>query len=228
MTVFILSKKLSFPPPQFADHSGLLAVGGDLSPDRLLNAYQKGIFPWFSEGEPILWWSPDPRLVLYPNEFHISKSLKKILNKNLFKITMDMAFKDVICACADLKRKKQRGTWITDEMISAYCRLHDMGFAHSVEAWENNLLVGGLYGVSLGGAFFGESMFTHVSNASKVAFVILVEFLKKYSFDIIDCQIKTKHLTSFGAREIPRKIFLSELEISLNKTTRLGTWKDFL
>jgi len=208
MPVFTLSKRLSFPPPHLAIKEGLLAVGGDLSPERLLLAYRNGIFPWYSKGEPILWWSPDPRLVLYPDELRISRSLHKVIRRNVFQMTFDEAFDAVIEACAEAKRSYGEGTWITDEMKAAYCELHRQGYAHSVEAWQDGKMVGGLYGIAIRRAFFGESMFSHVSNASKVAFVTLVENLKRLNFIIIDCQVKTDHLIRFGAREIPRKLFL--------------------
>jgi leucyl/phenylalanyl-tRNA--protein transferase len=217
MPVFTLSDRLSFPPPHLAIQEGLLAVGGDLSVERLILAYRSGIFPWYSKGEPILWWSPDPRLVLYPSELRISKSLQKVIKRRLFQITVNKAFDAVIQGCADVKRSYGEGTWITDEMKSAYCRLHRYGYAHSIEAWQENELVGGLYGVALGHAFFGESMFSRVSNASKVAFVTFVEILKELKFDLIDCQVKTDHLIRFGAREIPRKKFLEQLEKAIGK-----------
>jgi leucyl/phenylalanyl-tRNA---protein transferase len=217
MPVFTLSKRLTFPPPRLAIEEGLLAVGGDLSVERLLLAYRSGIFPWYSKGEPILWWSPDPRLVLYPAELRISKSLSKVIKRQLFHITIDKSFDAVIQACAEIKRSYGEGTWITDEMKAAYCELHRRGYAHSVEAWQNKNLVGGLYGVAIGRAFFGESMFSQVSNASKVAFVALVEILKRLKFELIDCQVKTDHLIRFGAREIPRKKFLEQLEKAIGK-----------
>ena len=212
MPVFTLSNKLSFPPPHLAIKEGLLAVGGDLSPERLILAYRNGIFPWYSPGEPILWWSPDPRLVLYPDELRISTSLRKVIKRKRFQITYDKAFDAVIQACAEAKRAYGEGTWITDEMKAAYCALHGQGHAHSVEAWQGERLVGGLYGISIGRVFFGESMFSQVSNASKVAFVTLVENLKRLRFKLIDCQVRTDHLIRFGAREIPRKTFLEQLE----------------
>lgn len=188
-----------------------MAVGGDLTVDRLISAYRSGIFPWYAEGDPILWWSPDPRLVLYPEELRISKSLKRVIKKDIFRITFDRAFEAVIEGCAETKRSYGEGTWITDEMKDAYCRLHRHGYAHSVEAWQADKLVGGLYGVMLGRAFFGESMFSRVSNSSKVAFVRLVQNLKRMRVKLIDCQVKTDHLMRFGAREIPRKVFLEQL-----------------
>lgn len=216
MPVYLLDERIAFPPPHLATDQGLLAVGGDLSIDRLLLAYRLGIFPWFSDNEPILWWSPDPRLVLYPEELHIPKSLLKILKRDAFEVTLDTAFDKVIHSCAAIRRKNNEGTWITKEMIDAYIRLHKIGVAHSAEAWFNGKLAGGLYGVSLDRCFFGESMFSHISNASKVAFVKLVEHLNCLSFHMIDCQVTTEHLKQFGAREIPRDQFLKELALCLS------------
>ena len=224
MPVFLLSDTIEFPPPHLASEDGLLAAGGDLSQKRLLLAYRMGIFPWFSNNEPVLWWSPDPRLVLYPREIKISKTLKKIIKKNMFSVTMDLAFNEVINQCAQVRLQKNQGTWIVKEMIDAYCSLHESGFAHSVEVWLQGDLVGGLYGVSLGRCFFGESMFTLVSNASNVGLVKLVEHLKELSFDMIDCQVPTAHLTRFGARQIPRIRFLNQLEKSLKAPTWKGKW----
>ncbi|BBO72801.1 leucyl/phenylalanyl-tRNA--protein transferase [Desulfosarcina widdelii] len=211
MPVFALSDRLSFPPPHLAIKEGLLAVGGDLSVERLLLAYRSGIFPWYSEGEPILWWSPDPRLVLYPDELKISRSLRKVIKRKRFHITFDQDFEAVITGCAEAKRSYGEGTWITEEMKSAYIELHHLGYAHSVEAWQEEKLVGGLYGIAMGRAFFGESMFSRVSNASKVAFVSLVQTLQKKHFTIIDCQVRTDHLMRFGAREVTRKVFFEQL-----------------
>jgi leucyl/phenylalanyl-tRNA--protein transferase len=209
MPVFVLSERLEFPPPHLARQDGLLAIGGDLSRKRLLLAYQMGIFPWFSEGEPILWWSPDPRLVLYPDELRVSRSLKKVIKKGRFRVTVDRAFERVITACAASRLKSNEGTWIVGDMIAAYCNIHESGFAHSVEAWYGDELAGGLYGVSLGAGFFGESMFTRISDASKVAFVMLVEYLQRRSCIIVDCQVKTDHLIRFGARDPEAAIFAS-------------------
>jgi len=225
MTIFRLTETIAFPPPHLADKDGLLAVGGDLSQERLLLAYQLGIFPWFLEGEPYLWWSPDPRLILYPEELVISKSLRKTIKQDTFQITFDSAFHQVIQSCAYTRLKKNEDTWIVQEMIDAYCNLHTSGYAHSVEAWINGKLEGGLYGVALGKCFFGESMFSNKSNASKVAFVHLVEHLKKKSYKMIDCQVTTAHLKRFGAREIPREIFLKQLERATNWPTDNRTWK---
>ena len=224
MTVFLLTDKIVFPPPHLASGEGLLAIGGDLSRERLLLAYRMGIFPWFSDDEPILWWSPDPRLVLYPREIRISKTLKKIIRKGVFTVTVDSAFVRVINQCAQIRLENNQGTWIVEDMIDVYCKLHESGFAHSVEAWRQGELAGGLYGVSLGRCFFGESMFTRVSNASNVALVTLVEYLNKLSFDMLDCQLTTKHLLRFGAREIPRARFLKQLEESLKAPTKKGKW----
>jgi len=224
MPVYQLSEDLVFPSPHLASKEGLLAVGGDLTHNRLLLAYSLGIFPWYSEGEPILWWSPDPRLVLYPNELKISKSLDKVIKKDRFKVTMDCAFERVIKDCARIRLENREGTWIVDEMVKAYCSLHESGFAHSIEAWAGDRLAGGLYGVSLGKCFFGESMFTRISNASKVAFVVLVNHLKSQGFAMIDCQITTGHLTRFGAREISRARYLDELDQALKAGTLKGKW----
>ncbi len=224
MPVYLLSDNLIFPSPQLAPQEGLLAVGGDLSQERLLLAYRMGIFPWYSKDEPIMWWSPDPRLVLYPSELKVSKSLNNTIKKRPFQVTVDQAFESVIKACAQSRTRMQEGTWIVNDMIAAYCNLHESGLAHSVETWQAGKLTGGLYGVSLGKCFFGESMFTRTSNASKVAFVALVELLKTLNFNLIDCQVTTAHLLSFGAREIPRTRFLKELEKSLESTTIKNKW----
>ncbi|WP_029519952.1 leucyl/phenylalanyl-tRNA--protein transferase [Persephonella sp. IF05-L8] len=206
-----------FPDPYNAPRDYPLAIGGDLSPERLIFAYSLGIFPWYSEDEPILWWSPDPRMVLFPDELKISRSLKKVLKNKGFEVRFNTAFEDVIKNCATVKRKGQDGTWLTPEMIEAYIRLHKLGFAHSVETYLDGKLVGGLYGVAIGGVFFGESMFHKVSDASKVAFVHLVKRLKEKGFDIIDCQQSTPHMARFGAREIPRKEFLDIISKSIHK-----------
>ena len=225
MPVFLLSDAMEFPPPHLAARDGLLAVGGDLSVKRLIFAYRMGIFPWFSEGDPILWWSPDPRLVLYPNEIKISKTLKKIIKKKTFNVTMDLAFNEVINQCAQARLQNNQGTWLVKDMIDAYCKLHRSGFAHSVEVWQQGELAGGLYGVSLGKCFFGESMFTRVSNASNVGLVKLSNYLNELSFELIDCQVTTEHLIRFGAREIPRPLFLDQLKVSLGAPTHRGKWE---
>ena len=210
MPVFELDERLLFPPVESADEDGILAFGGDLSVDRLVMAYSKGIFPWYEEGYPILWWSPDPRFILFPDELIISKSMKKILNKGIFKITYNMNFKDVIVNCSK-PRKSESGTWITNDMIEAYCRLHELGIAHSVEVWHNGVLSGGLYGVALGKIFFGESMFSIESNASKTALIDLAKNLKNNGFLVIDSQVHTNHLESLGAKNIPRAQYLKIL-----------------
>ena len=220
MPVYLLTEELLFPPPHLAEEGGLLAVGGDLSEERLLLAYSSGIFPWYSDDEPILWWSPDPRLVLYPNELNVSGSLRKVLRKQVFRVTMDAAFPQIIAACASIRDS----TWIIDDMIRAYCRLHESGYAHSVEVWQDGELAGGLYGVSLGRCFFGESMFSRRSNASKVALYHLVEHVKALHFDLIDCQVTSDHLLRLGAREIPRRQFLAEIKQSLKSPTLKGKW----
>ncbi len=217
-----LDKDMWFPDPYTAPADFPLAFGGDLSPERLLFAYSLGIFPWYSEGEPIMWWSPDPRMVLFPQDLKISRSLKKVLKK--FDVSFDREFERVIKMCASVKRKGQEGTWITPEMVDAYIRLHKLGYAHSVEVYLNGELVGGLYGVSIGRTFFGESMFHTVSNASKVGFVHLVERLKSWNFDIIDCQQSTPHMAKFGAVDISRKKFLDILKKSVKKPSIVGNW----
>ena len=216
MPVFRLTEDLVFPPPELAEADGLLAVGGDLSVDRLILAYSMGIFPWYSDGYPILWWSPDPRLILIPQELKVSRSLRQTIKKDIFTITMDKAFEQVISNCADIRKGEDDGTWITNEMKEAYIQLHNAGYAHSVEAWNADELAGGLYGVILGRAFFGESMFAKKSDASKVAFVKFAEFLAKRGFELIDCQVTTRHLMNFGAREVPRTEFLELLTKALN------------
>jgi leucyl/phenylalanyl-tRNA--protein transferase len=225
MPVYRLSDKLVFPPPELSEENGLLAVGGDLSPERLLLAYSRGIFPWFSEGEPILWWAPSPRLVIFPDEFRVPKRLARLLRQEKITVTFDTAFSRVISACGAESGRKEKGTWITGDMIEAYCGLHDMGFAHSVECWHGKRLAGGLYGVSLGGVFFGESMFSRETDSSKVALVYLTEKLRAWDFDLIDCQMKTKHLLQFGAREIPGLRFQELLLQSLTRPTRRGGWQ---
>ena len=213
-----------FPPIENASKEGIVAVGGDLSPTRLVSAYSRGIFPWFSDDEPIMWWSPDPRFVLFPEKLKISKSMRTLLNKGTFHVTYDSCFRNVIEACSKAPRKDQDGTWITNEMIDAYCKLHEQGIAHSVEVWENKNLVGGLYGVSLGSSFFGESMFSNVSNASKFGFIKLVNRLIENNFELIDCQVFTEHLKSLGAEDINRNDFLNILEGTLEKKSWTGNW----
>lgn len=219
-----LSKDIYFPNPRYASAEGLLASGGDLSAERILFAYQNGIFPWYSEGEPVLWWSPDPRFVLFPKEIKISKSMKQVFKKQTFTLTFDKSFEQVIRNCASTPRKGQAGTWLVKEMIQAYIRLHELGFAHSVETWEGDKLVGGLYGLSLGKCFFGESMFSHQSNASKAALIFLAENLLKKGFELIDCQAETSHLATMGAKFIPRDEFLDFLDRNKDEPTLQGNW----
>lgn len=203
----------AFPPLEdaLAEPNGLLAIGGDLGPERLLAAYRSGIFPWFSPGEPLLWWSPNPRMVLFPEELKISRSLAKTLRQKKFEIRFDTAFRQVMEGCSQSTREGQSGTWIVPEMIQAYCRLHQLGVAHSVESWRDGQLVGGLYGVALGRMFYGESMFHTETDVSKVAFVHLVRFLQAQGYGMIDCQMHTRHLASLGAREIARDVFAQQL-----------------
>ncbi len=225
MPVFLLSEnETAFPPPHLARSDGLLALGGDLSPSRLLEAYRRGIFPWYLPGEPILWWSPDPRLVLFPDEIHVARRLKRIIRQGRFVVTVDRSFAEVVGACATTLRGTETGTWIIPDMIEAYVGLHHRGYAHSVEVWQGGELAGGLYGVSLGRAFFGESMFSRADNASKVGLVCLVEALVRQGFSIIDCQVTTAHLLQFGAREICRSRFLAELEEACQARTLCGKW----
>ncbi|MGB5821870.1 MAG: leucyl/phenylalanyl-tRNA--protein transferase [Saonia sp.] len=210
--MFFLTERLVFPPVESANAEGLLAVGGDLSPERLLLAYQSGIFPWFNENSLILWWSPNPRMVLFPHKIIISKSMRKIIGGTQFKLTKNLQFQEVIKQCASVKRTGQEGTWITKEMEEAYLMLYKKGIAKSYEVWENNTLVGGLYGIDLGHVFCGESMFSRVSNASKFAFIKLAQELKRKGYRLIDCQLYTKHLESMGAEEISRAEFSKILQ----------------
>lgn len=217
---------LRFPPVELASPEGLLAIGGDLRCERLLEAYRHGIFPWFSEGQPILWWSPDPRAVLLPSELKIARSLRKILRRGAFRVTLDRAFSAVMHACAAPRRRNaDGGTWITLEMIDAYCRLHEQGYAHSVETWLGDELVGGLYGVALGGAFFGESMFSRRSDASKVGFVHLVRQLQTWGYALIDCQLPSPHLSRLGAKTVRRRDFLLRLDAALALPGRAAPWR---
>ncbi|MGQ7946280.1 leucyl/phenylalanyl-tRNA--protein transferase [Flavobacterium sp. WC2509] len=204
-----LTSDLFFPPVSHANRDGILAIGGDLSPERLQLAYKSGIFPWFNEGEPIIWWSPNPRMVLFLDDLIVSKSMRNILNRNIFKVTFNQNFKDVISNCQQVKRDGQTGTWITNEMIEAYCKLNELGIAKSVEVWQNDQLIGGLYGIDLGHVFCGESMFSLVSNASKVAFIGLVNQLKEENYRLLDCQVHNEHLESLGCIEIERNEFMS-------------------
>lgn len=225
MPVYRLPDAHVFPPPDHAEPSGLLAVGGDLHPHRLLLAYAHGIFPWYSEGEPILWFSPEDRFVLEPAALKVGRSLRKRVRRGDFEIRLDTAFGAVIRSCREAWRPGQSGTWITDDMERAYCELHHMGLAHSAEAWRGGRLVGGLYGVAMGRTFAGESMFAHESDASKVAFVWLVRQLAAWGYDLVDCQIETDHLRRFGARDIPRAQFLSRLRAGLDAPPPTGPWR---
>lgn len=204
----LLSNDLIFPNVEEANEMGVLAIGGDLSTERLLLAYKNGIFPWFEDGDPILWWSPNPRMVLFLDQFVVSKSMRNIINRNIFKVTFNQDFKSVMSHCSQVKRNGQRGTWISDEMIEAYCKLHEIGFAKSIEVWQNEELVGGLYGIDLGHVFCGESMFSTVSNASKMAFIALVNHLKVSDYKLLDCQVYNEHLASLGCVEISREDFM--------------------
>lgn len=224
MAIYRLFEEPVFPDPEEADPDGLLAIGGDLSPERLLTGYACGIFPWYSENSPILWWSTDPRLVLEPARLHISASLRRVLNSGRFEVTFDQAFDQVIAACATTPRPGQNGTWIVPEMLEAYTRLHSLGFAHSAEAWLDGKLVGGIYGVGLGCAFFGESMFHRAPNASKVALVALASRLRQHGYCLIDCQQTTPHMQRFGAVEISRREFLRRLEVAVNTQSPRGCW----
>jgi leucyl/phenylalanyl-tRNA--protein transferase len=224
MPVFKLDERLEFPPPDLAD-DGLLAVGGDLSPERLVLAYSRGIFPWYEDGLPILWHSPDPRMVLEPEQLRVPTSLKKTMRKHPYRLTLDVAFPAVIEACASAPRPGQDGTWITSEMRDAYVRLFRLGLAHSTEAWRGDELVGGLYGVSLGSMYFGESMFARAPDASKIAFVTLVGELRRRGIDLIDCQVHTEHLARFGAVEWPRAHYLRALARCLRRPTYRGRWR---
>lgn len=216
--------RFDFPSVERSTEEGIVGVGGNLSPGMLLSAYRQGIFPWFSEREPILWWSPDPRFVLFPEELHVSKTLKKALSKSRLRVSCDRNFSSVIDECARIPRRGQSGTWITGEMRDAYLSLHELGYAHSVEAYDGHELVGGLYGVSLGRCFFGESMFSLVDNASKIAFVRFVRAAMEAGMELIDCQVYTNHLERFGARDIPRSEFLALLRDSLKYPTMRGSW----
>ena len=220
-----IARAYPFPDPLEADRRGLIGYGGDLSPERLIAAYAQGIFPWYDE-DPILWFSPDPRFVLEPQALHLSKSLAKTLRSERFEVRYDTAFEAVIKACSETPRPGQSGTWITDEMFEGYCALHTLGFAHSVESWRDGELLGGAYGVSLGAAFFGESMFAHENDASKVAFAHLVRRVQGWDFAFIDCQVHTDHLERFGATDWPRAEFLASLARALEAPTRCGSWAE--
>ena len=225
MTVYSLDSRIRFPDPSEAEPGGLLAVGGDLSPERLLLAYENGIFPWYGEEDPISWFSPDPRMVFFPGDFRFSKTLLKTVSSGKFSMKADTDFAAVIENCAQVRRKGQSGTWITEEMKAAYLRLHELGYAHSFEVYSGEILVGGLYGVSLGGAFFGESMFHLETDASKAALFHLAQKCWEFGFDFIDSQVPTDHMRILGGREISRKEFLLALESSLRKKTLRGRWQ---
>lgn len=223
LPIYLLNDKLSFPPVEGAE-DGIVAVGGDLSPERLLLAYRSGIFPWYNEEDPIIWHSPEKRFVLMLDDLHISKSMRRVLNSGKFSATFDTDFNFIIQQCASVKRKEEAGTWITDDMINAYTELHYLGYAHSVEIWHNEKIVGGVYGVSLGKCFFAESMFHTATNASKFAIIKLVEYLKQNEFLFLDAQVYTDHVATLGAKEIPRKDFIKLLKIGLQHETKKAKW----
>jgi len=223
MSVYYIGNDPIFPPVEYSNEEGILAVGGDLSLGRLIDAYTNGIFPWYSSETPIIWWSPDPRFVIYPDSINISKSMRQILRRNIFEIRYDTSFREVITACSK-ERKHERGTWITPEMIEAYVALHNLGLAHSIEAWNDGKLAGGLYGVSIGRMFFGESMFSFENNASKAAFIVLGAHLVKLGFDLIDSQVYTRHMESLGAFKMDRRDFIDILKRSVKKETICGNW----
>lgn len=224
MPVFRLDDRLVFPPVHLAE-DGLLALGGDLKPERLLLGYTQGIFPWYAENLPILWHSPDPRMVMTTRDLIIQKSLKKQIRRKPYTLKMDTVFADVLAGCSTSPRPGQNGTWLIPDMVTAYKKLHEMGFAHSIEAWDGDALVGGLYGVSLGAAFFGESMFAKAPDASKIAFAACVRQLDAWGIGLIDCQVHTEHLERFGAYEIPRLSYLELLRRALDEPTKRGTWR---
>ena len=223
--MYLLTHELVFPPPEAAGEEGIVAIGGDVSPERLILAYSQGIFPWPVRDLPLLWFSPDPRFVLSPATVRVSRSLRRTIRRGRYEVRCDTAFEPVIRACARAPRPGQDGTWITDDLMDGYLRLFRLGYAHSVEAWQDGRLVGGLYGVSLGRAFFGESMFTRAPDASKVAFVTLVGQLRRWGFPLVDCQVQTDHLARFGAVHWPRRRFLTVVRSLLANPTRRGPWK---
>jgi len=224
VTIYRLGPGIAFPDPEEAEPDGLLAVGGNLSPERLLAAYAHGIFPWYTK-PPILWFSPNPRMLLVPRDLHVPRRLERTLRQQYFEITCDVAFADVMRACAETPRRREKGTWISTAMIEAYCELHRLGYAHSIEAWRGGKLAGGLYGVALGHAFFAESMFHRQRDASKVALVNLVRQLSEWEFEFFDCQIYSEHVARFGARPWPRRRFLAQLARALRAATRRGRWE---
>lgn len=223
LPIYLLNDKLSFPPVEGAE-DGIVAIGGDLTPERLLLAYHNGIFPWYSEEEPIIWHAPEERFILFPNELHISRSMKRVLNAACFSVSFDTDFAFIINQCASIDRKEQDGTWITPDMIQAYTTLHHLGYAHSVEVWKDGKIVGGVYGVSIGKCFFAESMFHTETNASKFALIKLVEFLKSRNFLFLDAQVYTEHVATLGAKEIPRSEFMLLLNEGLNGVSSIGSW----
>jgi leucyl/phenylalanyl-tRNA---protein transferase len=228
MPVFWLDpNRLVFPNPELANPDGIVAIGGDLSPRRLLLAYRRGLFPWFNDGEPILWWSLDPRLVLLPTELKVAKSMRPYFNQGKFRVSYDHAFEAVMRGCQNAERKNQVGSWISEQVIQAYTRLHTLGYAHSVEVWDGDLLVGGLYGIALGKVFFGESMFAEATNASKFGFISLVRRLEALNFWLIDCQQQTQHLVSLGATPIPRTDFLKILKKNEAEPHPVGNWQNW-
>jgi leucyl/phenylalanyl-tRNA--protein transferase len=224
MPIFRLGDETIFPPVHLTSGNGILAIGGDLSPGRLLTAYRQGIFPWYGEGDPIIWWSPDPRFILFLEKLKVSRSMMKVMRRRTFGITYDHKFREVVLSCQKLRRE-QNGTWITDDMLEAYCTLHDLGIAHSAEAWHEGKLVGGIYGVSLGRCFFGESMFSLMSNASKAALINLVYRLRELKFEFMDCQVYTAHMESLGACFISRNEFIGLLKSGLRHETLQGSWE---
>lgn len=228
MPVYALSEELMFPHPGLASRNGLLAVGGDLSVERLLLAYSLGIFPWYNEGDPILWWSPSPRLIIVPKSIHVPRSLIKSMKRQCFSVTFDRAFEDVINGCASSGDRAGEGTWLVPEMIEAYMRLHRLGYAHSVETWQDGLLAGGLYGVSLGRCFFGESMFFSLPDASKTALVTLAAFLASRQFSFIDCQQDTPHMRKMGGRTVSRRHFMQMLREAMDTETLMGNWGELV
>ena len=228
MPLFLLDDQTEFPPAEMAEKEGMLAVGGDLSPQRLIQAYREGIFPWYEEGQPIIWWAPDPRFVLFLDEFHVSRTTQRIVRQKKFTLTFDRDFASVIEACRQPRRGPQEGTWITAEMAAAYRRLHELGLAHSVETWRGESLAGGLYGVSLGRCFFGESMFSRVSEASKVALAVLTARLAGRGFRFVDCQVYSRNLEAFGARLISRDEYHRLLKSELEHPDLTGNWGEWL
>lgn len=225
MPVYLLDKELAFPPPEDANEEGIVAVGGDVSPERLLVAYRNGIFPWPARGYPLLWFSPDPRFALSPDSAHVPRSLRKVIRKGQLRVTADSAFAEVVDACAAMSRPHQQGTWITPELRNGYLGLHELGYAHSIEAWREGELVGGLYGVALGRTFAGESMFATEPDASKVAFTTLLGHLAMWGFPIVDCQVHTEHLARFGATMWHRERFLSEWRVAVDQPSVLAPWQ---